>query len=31
MEGYAGTEFGGIDLHWRRSVIVRMSEQGDVL
>lgn len=31
MEGYAGTQFVGIDLHRRRSVIVRMSEGGEVL
>ena len=31
MEGYAGTQFVGIDLHRRRSVIVRMSGAGEVL
>jgi len=31
MEGYAGTQFVGIDLHRRRSVIVRMTDQGQVL
>lgn len=31
MEGYAGQQFVGIDLHRRRSVIVRTTEGGDVL
>ena len=31
MEEYAGTQFVGIDLHRRRSVIVRMTEAGQVL
>lgn len=31
MEGYAGTQFVGIDLHRRRSVIVRMTGTGQVL
>jgi transposase len=31
MEGYAGRQFVGIDLHRRRSVIVRTTEGGDVL
>jgi transposase len=31
MEGYAGTQFVGIDLHRRRSVIVRMTGAGEVL
>ena len=31
MEGYAGKQFVGIDLHRRRSVIVRTTEGGDVL
>ena len=31
MEGYAGRQFVGIDLHRRRSVIVRMSDAGQVL
>ncbi|MEH0822367.1 MULTISPECIES: IS110 family transposase [unclassified Micromonospora] len=31
MEGYAGQQFVGIDLHRRRSVIVRMTESGEVL
>jgi transposase len=31
MAGYAGTQFVGIDLHRRRSVIVRMSDAGEVL
>ncbi len=31
MEGYAGKQFVGIDLHRRRSVIVRTTEQGEVL
>ena len=31
MEGYAGQQFVGIDLHRRRSVIVRMSSAGEVL
>lgn len=31
MEGYAGTQFVGIDLHRRRSVIVRMTDAGEVL
>jgi len=28
MEGYAGKQFVGIDLHRRRSVIVRMTDMG---
>ena len=28
MEGYAGTQFVGIDLHRRRSVVVRMDDAG---
>jgi transposase len=31
MAGYAGTQFVGIDLHRRRSVIVRMTDAGEVL
>jgi hypothetical protein len=31
VEGYAGQQFVGIDLHRRRSVIVRMTEAGEVL
>jgi transposase len=31
MEGYAGTQFVGIDLHRRRSVVVRMDDTGQVL
>jgi predicted NBD/HSP70 family sugar kinase len=31
MEGYAGPQFVGIDLHRRRSVLVRMSTDGEVL
>jgi hypothetical protein len=31
VEGYAGQQFVGIDLHRRRSVIVRMTESGEVL
>ena len=31
MEAYAGTQFVGIDLHRRRSVIVRTTEAGEVL
>ena len=31
MEGYAGKQFVGIDLHRRRSVIVRTTESGEVL
>jgi transposase len=31
MEGYAGRQFVGIDLHRRRSVIVRMTDAGEVL
>ena len=31
MEGYAGRQFVGIDLHRRRSVLVRMTPDGDVL
>ena len=31
VEGYAGTQFVGIDLHRRRSVIVRMTGAGQVL
>ena len=31
MEGYAGKQFVGIDLHRRRSVIVRTTVEGDVL
>ncbi len=30
MEGYADTQFVGIDLHRRRSVIVRMTDAGQV-
>lgn len=29
MEGYAGREFVGIDLHRRRSVIVRKNDERD--
>ncbi|SRR5580765_39096 len=31
MEGYAGKQFVGIDLHRRRSVIVRTTTEGEVL
>jgi transposase len=31
MEGYAGQQFVGIDLHRRRSVIVRTTAQGEVM
>ena len=31
MEGYVGRQFVGIDLHRRRSVIVRTTEAGEVL
>ena len=31
MSEYAGRQFVGIDLHRRRSVIVRMTESGEVL
>jgi hypothetical protein len=31
MEGYAGKQFVGIDLHRRRSVIVRTTDRGDPL
>lgn len=31
MEQYASTQFVGIDLHRRRSVIVRMDQDGQVL
>ncbi|TDO27959.1 hypothetical protein EV643_15017 [Kribbella sp. VKM Ac-2527] len=31
MEGYAGRQFVGMDLHRRRSVLVRMTAAGDVL
>jgi hypothetical protein len=31
MEAYAGTQFVGIDLHRRRSVVVRMDGTGQVL
>src|SRR5690349_22763690 len=31
MEGYAGRQFVGMDLHRRRSVIVRMTAEGEVL
>src|SRR5918912_2918369 len=31
MEGYAGQQYVGIDLHRRRSVIVRTTDTGDVL
>ena len=31
MEAYAGKQFVGIDLHRRRSVIVRTTEGGEVL
>jgi transposase len=31
MEGYAGQQFVGIDLHRRRSVIVRTTAEGEVL
>ena len=31
MEAYAGKQFVGIDLHRRRSVIVRTTESGEVL
>jgi hypothetical protein len=29
MEGYAGRQFVGMDLHRRRSVLVRMTAGGD--
>lgn len=31
MEAYAGTQFVGIDLHRRRSVMVRTDDKGQVL
>jgi len=31
MEGYVGRQFVGMDLHRRRSVLVRMTPEGDVL
>ena len=31
MEGYVGKQFVGIDLHRRRSVIVRTTDVGEVL
>ena len=31
MEAYRGTQFVGVDLHRRRSVLVRMDQAGDVL
>ena len=31
MEGYAGQQYVGIDLHRRRSVIVRTTAAGEVL
>ena len=31
MESYAGRQFVGIDLHRRRTVIVRTTEAGEVL
>jgi len=31
MSEYAGQQFVGIDLHRRRSVVVRTTESGDVL
>jgi hypothetical protein len=31
VEGYAGQQYIGMDLHRRRSVIVRTSELGEVL
>ena len=31
MDEYDGRQFVGIDLHWRRSVIVRQSESGEQL
>jgi transposase len=31
VEGYVGQQFVGIDLHRRRSVLVRMTEAGEVL
>jgi hypothetical protein len=31
MEAYSGKQFVGIDLHRRRSVIVRTTESGEVL
>ena len=31
MEAYAGKQFVGIDLHRRRTVIVRTTEGGDCL
>jgi hypothetical protein len=31
MEAYAGRQFVGMDLHLRRSVLVRMTAEGEVL
>jgi hypothetical protein len=31
MEAYAGRQFVGMDLHRRRSVLVRMTAEGEVL
>ena len=31
MEGYAGQQFVGIDLHRRRTVLVRTTAEGEVL
>lgn len=31
MAEYAGQQFVGIDLHRRRSVVVRMTDSGEVL
>jgi len=31
MEAYAGRQFVGMDLHRRRSVLVRMTAAGEVL
>jgi hypothetical protein len=31
MEGYTGRQLVGVDLHRRRSVLVRMTAEGDVL
>ena len=31
MESYVGQQFVGIDLHRRRSVVVRMTAAGEVL
>jgi hypothetical protein len=31
MEAYAGRQFVGMDLHRRRSVLVRMTPEGEVL